>query len=385
MPIPSYNLRALGSRFLLENHHSFFVVASTGRNIQELQGSFRQYATRRDAAPSSLLSSALDRKQRSADFQREESVGPFQIGVSPQHGEKVKRWSELSTAGKVLRTTQRTTNLTVILLGAGLSAVLLYALTSELFSKNSPTVLYNEACERIKSSPQVAKYLHPPLTFHNNPPSVVRPRHRRRHVASQIAVDSSGREHMLLSFYVQGSSSASSAVNENKSRWVLDELTYDDIQAKFWSLVDSTKRAFRYLSGDVVPREMPYPVDEEKQKETERSVEPSLWGLTGLFKGLRRRQPSGEASVDTGVVWTEGEVHAELVRNDDGYFTFRYLLIDIPSTSHHAPILVLLKLTWFSWFWLGREGSEARNSLRVYVDRAPDVREKEPIVRFHTS
>ncbi|KAI6031976.1 hypothetical protein PISMIDRAFT_94867 [Pisolithus microcarpus 441] len=361
MPIPSYNLRALGSRFFLKKHCSFFVVATTGRNVQELQGTCRQYATRRDAAPSSLLSSALDRKQRSADFQREESVGPFQIGVPPKHGDKVKRWSELSTVGKVLRTTQRTTNLTVILLGAGLSAVLLYALTSELFSKNSPTVLYNDACERIKSSPQVAKYLHPPLTFHNDPPSAVRPRHRRRHVASQIAVDSSGREHMLLSFYVQGSSSASSAVNEDKSRWVLDEFTYDGIQAKFWSLVDSTKRAFRYLSGDVVlPREALYPVDEEKQKETERSEEPSLWGLAGLFNGLRKRRPSGEAGVDTSVVWTEGEVHAELVRNDDGYFTFRYLLIDIPS-------------------------SEARNSLRIYVDRAPDVREKEPIVRFHAS
>lgn len=166
---------------------------------------------------------------------------------------------------------------------------------------------------------------------------------------------------MLLSFYVQGSSSASSAVNEDKSRWVLDEFTYDSIQAKFWSLVDSTKRAFRYLSGDVVlPREALYPVDEEKQKETERSEEPSLWGLAGLFNGLRKRRPSGEAGVDTSVVWTEGEVHAELVRNDDGYFTFRYLLIDIPS-------------------------SEARNSLRIYVDRAPDVREKEPIVRFHAS
>ncbi len=55
----------------------------------------------------------------------------------------------------VLRTTARTTNVTVILLGAGLTAVLTYALTSELFSKNSPTVLYNEACEKIKASPKV--------------------------------------------------------------------------------------------------------------------------------------------------------------------------------------------------------------------------------------
>lgn len=361
MTIPSFSLRPLGSRFLLGNPRRFFIVAFSGRNIRELQGTCRQYATRRNTAPSPLLNSALDRKQRSADFQREESVGPFQLGISPQHGKRVKRWSELSTTGKVLRTTQRTTNLTVILLGAGLSAVLLYALTSELFSKNSPTVLYNEACERIKSSPQVARYLRAPLTFHNNPPSAIRPRHRHRHVASQTAVDSSGREHMFLSFYVQGSSSTSSAPDEDKSQWVLDELTYDDIKEKVWSLADSTKRAFRFLSGDVVlPREVPHPVDEEKQEERERNEERSLWGITGLFKGLRRWRPPGEASMDTDVVWTEGEVHAELVRNDDGYFTFRYLLIDIPS-------------------------SEARNSLRVYVDKAPDVREKEPIVRFHTS
>lgn len=56
---------------------------------------------------------------------------------------------------KVMRTTARTTNLTVILLGAGLSALLIYSLTSELFSKNSPTVLYGDACERIKASPKV--------------------------------------------------------------------------------------------------------------------------------------------------------------------------------------------------------------------------------------
>ena len=57
-----------------------------------------------------------------------------------------------------MRATARTTNLTVILFGAGLTTVLIYALTSELFSKNSPTVLCNEACERIKRSPRVCEY-----------------------------------------------------------------------------------------------------------------------------------------------------------------------------------------------------------------------------------
>ena len=55
----------------------------------------------------------------------------------------------------VLRTTVRTSNLGVILLGAGLSALLIYCLTSELFSTNSPTVIYGDACERIRSSTQV--------------------------------------------------------------------------------------------------------------------------------------------------------------------------------------------------------------------------------------
>ena len=55
----------------------------------------------------------------------------------------------------VVRTTARLSNLVVILFGAGFSAMLVYALTSELFSKNSATVLYGQACDLIRSSPKV--------------------------------------------------------------------------------------------------------------------------------------------------------------------------------------------------------------------------------------
>jgi TIM21 len=55
----------------------------------------------------------------------------------------------------VIRTTARTSNLIVILLGAGLSVALIYALTTDLFSRNSASVLHNEACEKIKSSSEV--------------------------------------------------------------------------------------------------------------------------------------------------------------------------------------------------------------------------------------
>ncbi|KAF8140007.1 TIM21-domain-containing protein [Boletus edulis] len=317
-----------------------------------------------------MLSSALDQKQRTSHSSRVDSVGPFQLGISQaalKRGEKAKRWSELSVSGKVLRTTQRTTNLTVILLGAGLSTILVYALTSELFSKNSPTVLYNDACERIKTSPRVAQYIHTPLAFHNNPPSSLRPRHRHRHVASQIAVDSSGREHLLLNFYVQGSSSASPPVEDEKDgEWAsyvesLASLTMEDVKEKMSPFIDSARSAFRYLRGDAVPSVVPSAITaKEKSKDQESDEERSWWRLTGIFSGLRGRRSHDGGNHGAGIAWTEGEVHADLVRNDEGYFAFRYLLIDIPN-------------------------SESRNPIRVFVERAPGVRENEPIMRFHSS
>ena len=62
---------------------------------------------------------------------------------------------ELHIQGIVLRTTARATNFTVILVGAGLSVVLAYALATELFAKNSPTVLYSDACDKIRASSAV--------------------------------------------------------------------------------------------------------------------------------------------------------------------------------------------------------------------------------------
>jgi hypothetical protein len=63
---------------------------------------------------------------------------------------------QLTMYNSVLRTTERTSNLAVIFIGGGLSALLVYSIGTELFSKNSPTVLYNDACERIKASPKVS-------------------------------------------------------------------------------------------------------------------------------------------------------------------------------------------------------------------------------------
>lgn len=65
---------------------------------------FRTYATHRDAATASttpLLSQALDQRQRSA--RRQDSVGPFQLGLippTPQDVGEIKKWSQLNTTEK---------------------------------------------------------------------------------------------------------------------------------------------------------------------------------------------------------------------------------------------------------------------------------------------
>ena len=250
------------------------------------------------------------------------------------------------------RATARTTSLTVILFGAGLTTVLIYALTSELFSKNSPTVLYNEACERIKSSPrvcghaldsltsykehvQVAKYLPGSLVFHNNPPSVLRPRHRNRHVSSQIVLDSSGREHMLLNFYVQANSHSPEqdvSYFELASSWLDNAVTnfseFSWWEARDWltlntrEAVDSAKDLFRYLSGDPAPSKsaasqvsLPVSRNQESPTDNGRGFWSSFAGLFGSLRGGAGQGPY-EGALDTrhGSVWQEGEVHADLVR-----------------------------------------------------------------------
>ncbi|KAJ7042598.1 TIM21-domain-containing protein [Mycena alexandri] len=322
----------------------------------------RRYATLKPGP--SLLSQSLDQNSK-------QDKGPFQLGLglgqpAVQSGEKIPKWSELSTAGKVKRTTARTTNLSVILVGAGLSAVLIYCLTTELFSKNSPTVLYDDACERIKASPRLAKYLDGPPRFHLDPPTAVRPRHRNRHVSSSIRIDATGREHMFLNFYIQ-SEPKKASFSESISGWtqeklsLLTEISMDDFltwtQDRASVAWDRSKDAFKFLSGAPSP---PPPADMGilDTKNPEKKEESG--GFMGMFSSLRGPRTSVESRPeDDGRTFSEGEVHANFVKNNQGDFVLRYLIVELPY-------------------------SRARNSVRVFVERAPGVRDNEPVMRWNS-
>ncbi|KAJ3750024.1 TIM21-domain-containing protein [Lentinula detonsa] len=301
----------------------------------------RRYATHKDPLHPSQLSQSLDTKYQ--PLRPDQKVGPFRMGMneSPFATPKPTKWAELSTGGKIKRTTARTSNLIVIVFGAGLTAVLLYAVTSELFSQNSPTVLYGESCEKIKASPQVAKYLHGPLSFHMTPPSADRPRGRQHQVASRIFMDSNGRERMVLSFFVQGSSRQSeNSYHDSATNWIsetvkhLPELTLDDAiqgtKERSASAWEKFVQSFKYLIGAPAPRPSesspPSPLTESLSKPPERESTTQKW--TGIFSSLRRNRSDNtletvRSSEATGTVYTDGEVHAEFIR-------VRYPLKDPP-------------------------------------------------------
>ena len=71
----------------------------------------RTYATYRGmdfGEGSQLLSESLDTKQQSEA--KHDHVGPFQLGLSPSalgKGERVQKWSELSTGGKGTHSLER--------------------------------------------------------------------------------------------------------------------------------------------------------------------------------------------------------------------------------------------------------------------------------------
>jgi len=185
---------------------------------------------------------------------------------------------------------------------------------------------------------------------------------------------------MILNFYVQGKPPGSSSALHNDPsepylndivHWtgdkasLLSELTLDEAiewtKDKASNAWDRSKKAFRYLSGAPLPPislpERP-PVDVKEPKKAESRG----WSFVGMFSGLRvNRAGSTETNVKRadGEVWTDGEVHADLIRNDEGYFEFRYLLIDIPNSA-------------------------SRNPLRIFVERSFGVRENEPTIRWNS-
>jgi mitochondrial import inner membrane translocase subunit TIM21 len=140
---------------------------------------------------------------------------------------------------------------------------------------------------------------------------------------------------MILNFYVQGKPPGSSSTSHNDppesylntvERWtrdkvsLLSELTLNEAvewtKDRALNVWERSKGAFRYLSGAPLPPvSLPvYPTEDIMETKKAKS---KGWSFIGMFSGLRgNRTGSTETNVKRahGEMWTDGEVHADLIR-----------------------------------------------------------------------
>lgn len=177
----SLMIMSLPNFLLLKPHRCSRAPSYTNFYLKSLNHRVQKFATHRDSVnldnrQSPLSQSPLDAGRNRSQL-RLESIGPFNLGTSQRAlrgGEGTKKWSELSTGGKgsfsvhcpntvllmlhsAMRTASHTKNLAIILIGAGLASLLIYTVTSEIYSSNSPTNLFKDACERIKRNQRACR------------------------------------------------------------------------------------------------------------------------------------------------------------------------------------------------------------------------------------
>ena len=152
---------------------------------------------------------------------------------------------------------------------------------------------------------------------------------------------------MFLHFYIQGSQPGTKATDASEGyldsivHWTGDGLSrlsgmsFDDVvdgvRARAAGVAESSKTLFKFLSGESTstpstnqpPAREPAPVEKEPN---------GMWSFAGLFSGIKGRRRGDGLDVADDRVFLEGEAHAELIRNDQGYFDFKDLIVEIPST-----------------------------------------------------
>ena len=148
-------------------------------------------------------------------------------------------------------------------------------------------------------------------------------------------VDANGQEHMIMTFYVQGQAEAAehhhseesyftSATDWTRNKFAgLSDLTFE--QAVDWSkehaglVWDSWKNLFKYLTGSPLPRPPLPTLPRPEEKETTGQHGNGMWNFAGMFSSLKgTTKASRDATKTPGITFTEGEVHADLVRVGGG-------------------------------------------------------------------
>ncbi|ORX33695.1 hypothetical protein BD324DRAFT_639190 [Kockovaella imperatae] len=308
----------------------------------------RTYATHRDLRTDPSLDASPRVRTGQSNLDGRESVGPFPLGVGPSGRNKTwKSWKELGIKGKLGRTVRQTGNLGVILFGGGLFILLTLSLTTELFARNSPSVLYSQAVDKIRQSDALDAHLLPPLTFTHSPTPAAPVRGSTPVAHTLLRHPSSGRDHMIITFWVHGRGrNEPEPLHWAKSSWHLVLTSLDDA-ARYLGFIDGGASLFTGSSEDASMGKERNIANVEVDT-TQSAEDGSGWlgSLLGGFSGLRngsnantRGDRSGTATrgLPPPGTYKVGEVKGDYVKNANGQYQLLSLTIDVPSSSASYP------------------------------------------------
>jgi len=164
---------------------------------------------------------------------------------------------------------------------------------------------------------------------------------------------------MFLHFYIQGSQPGAGDTNTSEGYFDsivhrtsdhlsrLSNTSFDDVvdgvRARAAGMAEASKALFKFLSGESTstPSTKQPPVREPAPVEKGPS---GMWSFAGLFSGIKGARREDGVNAADGRMFLEGEAHAELIRNDQGYFDFKDLIVEIPNshTLNRIQVAVIL-------------------------------------------
>ncbi|WFD34456.1 hypothetical protein MCUN1_001297 [Malassezia cuniculi] len=270
-----------------------------------------------------------------------------------------KKWSDISAGQKVARATVNTSRFFFISAGAALTFVIVYALSSELFAKNSPTVIYGEACKLIENSGKIHAHLLRPYRFQTNlteyashsplnPPGHL---HRPSQTVSSVEYhdEKTGRDMMFVHFFIESREKDTQLSYWQHIRggiisgadWIKEHAVHGmDLIEQWWSEkaaeIPHGASAPETVSAAAVAKPPAAPQEPWWITRKLRSAVSGVGSLIGTSRdafGMATAHLVGSTAGPTEPgTWSSGEVHIELVKDENGRYQYRRFFVDIPST-----------------------------------------------------
>ncbi|BEI89961.1 uncharacterized protein CcaverHIS019_0300310 [Cutaneotrichosporon cavernicola] len=281
------------------------------------------------------------RRRGAAESATRDYAGPFPLGAGTAARNKTwTAWRDLGIAGKAGRMFRQSGNLFIVVAGAGLFVVLAIALSTELFAKNSPSVLYAECIDMIRDSNALDRHLLPPVAFTHSPASSAPTRGTAPIKHRVVRHPVSGREHLIINFWAHGRGRDEPEPLSWAKRWVGSATDSLRTAGTFVGLVSDPDGEERPLTKEEVETAAAEAKAEREKAAAEAQQGPGFLGrLTQSFNfrpGVKSVRSASPAPPPPGT-YKMGEVRADYVKNAAGHYTMLALVVDVPSSRAPYP------------------------------------------------